>query len=67
MTHRMSYEQATNALGHIEKSLQHLQLEAIFYAPTMYVLGMEMACKSDRGHMVNFAQKLRQKGFSITD
>lgn len=55
------------ALGHIEQSLQHLQLEAIYYAPTMYAIKVEVTRKSDRGRMVNFLRKFRRKWFPIIE
>lgn len=62
----LSHEQATTALNHAEASLQHLHLEAIFLAPTLYVIGVQMARKSDRGRIVGFIGRIKQKGFTVT-
>ncbi|KAE8163726.1 hypothetical protein BDV40DRAFT_134230 [Aspergillus tamarii] len=67
MAHQMSYEQATNALEHAENGLQNSYLEAIFYAPTLYTVSMTRRYKSERSRIVDFINKLKQKGFLIAD
>ncbi|KAE8377071.1 hypothetical protein BDV26DRAFT_220480 [Aspergillus bertholletiae] len=67
MAHQMSYEQATNALQHAESGLQNSYLEAIFYAPTLYTVSMTRRYKSERSRIVEFVNKLKQKGFFVAD
>jgi hypothetical protein len=67
MPHGLSYEQAMSALQHAEHSISCLSLEAIFFCPILYVLGMEMASKSDPRRMVDFIGVLRSRRFSVID
>lgn len=63
---QLSYEQANSALNHAESSLQHLHLEAIFYAPVLYAIGMEMSRKTDRCRILKFISDVERKGFRVT-
>ncbi|OJI96977.1 hypothetical protein ASPVEDRAFT_263771 [Aspergillus versicolor CBS 583.65] len=58
----LSHEQATTALNHAEASLQHLHLEVIFLAPTLHVIGVQIARKSNRSRIVSFIGRTKQKG-----
>ncbi|KAL2810594.1 hypothetical protein BJX63DRAFT_434110 [Aspergillus granulosus] len=60
MPHRLSYGQATNALQYAEQSISSLHLDAIFFGPILYALGMEMVRKADRRRMVEFIGKVRR-------
>ncbi|CAG8125294.1 unnamed protein product [Penicillium nalgiovense] len=64
---QLSYEQARSASNNAESSLQHLHLEAIIYAPVLYAIGMEMACKSDRCRNLKFISDVERKGVSVTN
>lgn len=67
MPRKLSYDQAMAALQHAEASIEHLNLEAIFFAPILYAMGVQMVRKSDRIRMQDFVAKLKGKGFSVSD
>jgi hypothetical protein len=63
---RLSYTQAMVALRYAEASVEHLNLEAIFFAPILYAIGMQMARKTDRNRILGFVGTMKQKGFAVS-
>ncbi|KAA8644206.1 Zn(II)2Cys6 transcription factor domain-containing protein [Aspergillus tanneri] len=67
MERQVRHAQATSVLQLVENSVSHLHLEAIIYAPTLYIVGLEMKNKPERDRILQIIYRLKQKGFSVIE